>query len=204
MALAVEQIQSPDLLKASVKRLYQTHAAQGAAATATQGAGGAGAPAAPGAGQEAEADGAVQRCVPERPLSYVVVLSVPPQTRLPRSLTTPPPSPIPLLSCRQVEALERTAAQLRAALEAEKRAAAATQRRMVAENAELIRELREARAGSSGGRRSATPSRVSGTASRAGAVSPSCGGVCGSDGTAGKQRVCAGGGGGSVRSPEHS
>lgn len=43
-----------------------------------------------------------------------------------------------------MEALERSVAQLRGSLEAEKRSAAATQRRMVGENAELIRQLREA------------------------------------------------------------
>lgn len=52
-----------------------------------------------------------------------------------------------LSASRQVEGLERSLAQLRATLDAEKRAAAANQRRLVAENAELLRQLREAQRG---------------------------------------------------------
>lgn len=59
--------------------------------------------------------------------------------------------------------LQQTAAQLRASLEAEKRSAAANQRRMVAENAELIRQLREAQGGGGGG------------GLRSAGASPSCG-----------------------------
>lgn len=63
---------------------------------------------------------------------------------------------------RQIAALQQSVEQLRGALEAEKRSAAATHRRMVAENAELIARLREVQGSSSG---TAGPS---GCASRAG------------------------------------
>jgi hypothetical protein len=52
--------------------------------------------------------------------------------------------------CRQLELAERSVEQIRGALESEKHSAAATHRRMVAENAELIRQLREAKAGDAG------------------------------------------------------
>lgn len=71
-------------------------------------------------------------------------------------------------------------AQLRAALDSEKRSAAATHRRMVAENAELIARLREVQGsggvGPSGCVSRASPSRGLG-GSRA---SPSCDGSEGS------------------------
>lgn len=74
--------------------------------------------------------------------------------------------------------------QLRAALEAEKRSAAASHRRMVAENAELIARLREVQgsgtAGPSGCASRASPSRGLGVASSHASLSrggtSSCGG----------------------------
>lgn len=73
--------------------------------------------------------------------------------------------------CRQLELAERSVEQLRGALESEKRSAAATHRRMVAENAELIRRLREAKAGGAGSGGGAA--RNGGGPRCAGAASPS-------------------------------
>lgn len=93
---------------------------------------------------------------------------------------------------RQVSALQQSVEQLRGALEAEKRSAAATHRRLVAENAELIVRLREVQgssaAGPSGCASRASPSRNLGmhssraSPSRAGVVT-SCGGEGGGSGS---------------------
>lgn len=48
-----------------------------------------------------------------------------------------------LTKCRQVEMLEQSVEQLKASLELEKRSNAANHRRLVAENAGLLRQLRE-------------------------------------------------------------
>ncbi|KAL4457327.1 hypothetical protein ABPG75_012192 [Micractinium tetrahymenae] len=84
---------------------------------------------------------------------------------------------------RHIEMLERSVEQLKASLDAEKRSSAANHRRLVAENADLIKQLREAQQGASGTGSSlgmaGRGAGISNAPSRAGAgpsarASPSC------------------------------
>lgn len=93
----------------------------------------------------------------------------------------------PAAPCRrQIATLQQSVEQLRVALEAEKRSAAATHRRMVAENAELISRLREVQGSGPAG-----PSALGLTSSRASPSRPgasSCGGGSEGGGSASPSR----------------
>lgn len=94
----------------------------------------------------------------------------------------------PAAPCRrQIATLQQSVEQLRAALEAEKRSAAATHRRMVAENAELISRLREVH-GSGPAGPSGCASRALGLASPSRAYASSCGGGSEGGGSASPSR----------------
>lgn len=225
--LAAEQIQNPEELRAAVKHLHKTHAGErkepggssaslgasvapssaslGASATNVASAASGGAAAACVDSPRVEA---AQRWVGGRgrmqcasisaggPSSKRAVLSRPPTSSPPCLPHFPPFTALPR---SRVESLERTVAQLKASLEAEKKAAAVNQRRMVQQNAALvqrIRELQHAEQGRGGSRAcvgSGCPSR--GSPSRGLASSPSCASKGGCEGKgAGAEGGCGGSG----------